>query len=202
MQTLLHGWHSAVQEFSPLDWVIALAVLSSTLAAFARGFIRSLVSLAGLLFGIFVAGIYASALSTLLRQRLRLSNVPHFAAFVLLLAVTYFLITLLGRLLRSATYALGLSFVDRLAGAAFGFVRGVVLLAILAVPAAFYLQHFTGARPSVLLPYLLDAAHGISFVVPRDLADHLPTDLWPREHERAAKRSEENEHQKSRGEYE
>lgn len=178
MQEPLHDWHGMLRALTPLDWLLALTLGYSTLAAFVRGLIRSLVSLAGVLIGLFVASLYSPALTLTLRVWLSSPNIPGVVAFVLLLLGTYIVMALLGRFLRGASHALGLGLLDRLAGAVFGFVRGVALLAALALPLAPYVQDFAWARSSVLLPYLLDAAHGISFVLPRNLADYPARTMW------------------------
>lgn len=178
MQTLLHGTEVALRGMNPLDWVCAITLAISTVTAFMRGLILSLISLAGLLAGVLLAAFYSARVSPYLLRWVGSAAFARIAAFVLILASTYLASALLGRLLRGAFSAVGLGFLDRLAGAAFGFARGVLLLAAVLLPLTPYLQQFTVARSSLLLPYLLPAAHGISFVVPRHLAEHLPKTDW------------------------
>lgn len=179
MQEPLHDWHSTLRALTPLDWGLALTLGYSTLAAFMRGLIRSLVSLAGLLAGLFVANLYGHTLTMHLRAWLGSPNIPGVVAFVLIWLSVYILMALLGSFLRGASHAMGLGLLDRLAGAAFGLLRGIALLAALALPCAPYIQDFAWARSSVFLPYLLDAAHGVSFVLPRNLADHPAATIRP-----------------------
>ncbi len=175
MQTTLHSTQTALSGMNPLDWVIALVLVVSTVTAFMRGLILSVISLVGLLTGVLAAAFYAPRAAPYLLRWSGSAAFARVAAFVLILVAVCLLAALLGRMLRSACHAIGLGFFDRLGGAAFGFARGALLLAALILPFGPYLQHFAAARSSMLLPYLLPATHGISFVMPRHLAEPLPT---------------------------
>lgn len=202
MQTTLHGMHVSLNGMNPLDWAIALTLAISTVTAFMRGLIRSLVSLVGLLAGVVLAAWYAPRAAHSLVQWIASPASAEVAAFVLILAAVYLLAALLGRLLRGAFSAVGLGFLDCLAGAAFGFARGVLLLAAMLLPFAPYLQHFRAVQASLLFPYLLPVAHGISFVVPQDLGQRLPVTDWLHHADRDAERPLQIRSQQGRGEYE
>lgn len=178
----MHGlWQAIDSAFSgmnPLDWIIALTLAISTVTAFLRGFIRSLLALAGMFAGILLATLYAQQLGRYLVRWISPVALAKLCAFIMILAAVYVCAMLLGRVLRGACSAVGLGFFDRLAGAAFGFVRGMLLLAAMLLPLAPYLPQFKVTRTSVLLPYLLPAAHGISFVMPRDVEDRTPASHW------------------------
>jgi membrane protein required for colicin V production len=65
--------------------------------------------------------------------------------------------------------AVGLGFLDRLGGAAFGVVRGLLAgVALMMTIAAFYADSETIAK-SKLTPYFLAGAHAVCFFVPADL---------------------------------
>ena len=177
--------HDAIQHaaiglgrLNPLDWCIALVLAVSTVMAFLRGLIRSLVSLVGILLGVLLAFWYCHALAGWLHRWITESAAAEVAAFALILIGVIALAALIGRLLKGAASAVGLGFLDRLGGACFGFGRAVLLLAALLLPIAPMLQTVPAAQTSVLLPYLLPAAHGISFVVPHDFGKRLSSTGW------------------------
>jgi membrane protein required for colicin V production len=176
--SILHSARAGVSGMNPLDWVIALVLAASTIAAFIRGLIRSLVSLAGAIAGVMAACWYAPKVAAYLARWIRTPALAEIVAFVLILAAVWLIAALIGRLLRGACTAVGLGFLDRLAGAAFGFARAVLLLAAILLPLGPYLPHFEEARGSILLPYLLPATHGISFVMPRDFGKHISDGEW------------------------
>jgi membrane protein required for colicin V production len=178
MDTALHHAQIGLSGMNPLDWIIALTLAISTVTAFMSGLVRSVFSLGGLLLGVLVAAWYAPRVAQYFRGDINPFALARAVAFVLILMAVYVAAALLGRLLRGAFKAVGLGFLDRLGGAAFGFVRGTLLLAALLLPFSGFLQQFRDARTSVLLPYLLQASHGISFVMPRDFGKHLSLGDW------------------------
>jgi membrane protein required for colicin V production len=165
-------------DMNPLDWTIAIILAISTVTAFMRGLIRSLVSLIGLVAGIAIACWYASQGGAWLVRYIRPLALAQIVAFILILAAVYVVAVLIGRLLRGAASAVGLGFFDRLGGAMFGLVRGVLMLAALILPLAPWLPQFSATKRSILLPYLLPAAHGISFVMPRDFGMRVSAQRW------------------------
>ena len=178
MDTALHSARIGLSGMNPLDWVIAITLAISTVTAFMSGLVRSLLSLAGLVLGVVLAAWYAPRLAEYFRGDINPFALATAIAFILILIAVYVAASLIGRLLRGAFKAVGLGFLDRLSGAAFGFVRGTLLLAAVLLPFGSFLQQFGAAHNSVLLPYLLQASHGISFVMPRDFGKHLPLVDW------------------------
>lgn len=168
-----HAAHTTLGGLNALDWALVVLVGVSTAMAFLRGLIRSLVSAFGVLLGIVLAAWYAPALADVLRRWIPEPSLSEIAAFLLILAGTYLTAALLGKVLRGAATAVGLGFFDRLGGAAFGFARAVLVLAAVLIPAGPFLDSVPFARNSVLLPYLQTAAHGVSFVMPRDFGKRL-----------------------------
>lgn len=158
---------------NPMDWVLVLLLASSTVLAFMRGLIRSVLSLAGVVLGILLAAWYAPTMAMWLMRWVPQTAFAEILAFLAILVVSYMAAALLGRVLRSASKAVGLGLLDRMGGAAFGFARAVLLLAVVLVPATPFLTLLPFTRDSVLLPYLRTAAHGVSFVVPQDFGDRL-----------------------------
>ncbi len=161
----------------PVDWALLLLLAFSAITAFMRGLIRSVVSLVGVVLGIVLAAWYTSALGMWLARWIHGILLAEVVAFVSILAATYVVANLLGRVLRGASQAVGLGIFDRLGGAAFGVVRAVVVLAAVLLPLQPFLPRLPYTRNSVLLPYLRSAAVGVSFVVPQDFGNRLAAEL-------------------------
>lgn len=168
------GTHRALfAGLNPLDWLLILLLATSTIMAFMRGLIQSVISLAGIVLGILLAAWYAPMLAVRLLRWIPQPAFAEVAAFVAIVAASYLVAALLGRVLRGACQAIGMGLFDRLGGAAFGFARAVVVLTAILIPATPFLPLLPFARDSVILPYLRTAAHGVSFVVPQDFGDRV-----------------------------
>jgi len=165
-----------------LDWLLVLLLAYSVVRAFLRGFFREAFALGGLILGFLFACWFYQPLALDLKGLITSTPVTELAAFLLILAGTMILASLLGRLLRHTASAIGLGFVDRLLGAAFGLVRGAFLGVTLLLATTAFLPSAPWIENSLLAPYFLRAAHAVSFVMPSDLKQRLLDGLGHLEH--------------------
>jgi membrane protein required for colicin V production len=117
------------------DVVILAVVFLSTLFAFAAGVIREVISLAAWIVGIVAAVAYSSDVATVFSGFDISPAARHVLAFALILIVVLIAGGIVSRLLRGAVHAVGLGFVDRLLGAAFGLARGLAVVMAFALVA-------------------------------------------------------------------
>jgi membrane protein required for colicin V production len=154
---------------NPLDWLLAILLTYSVIRAAMRGFFREAFALGGLVVGFILACWNFRNLALQLRGLVTSPPLSELLAFILILAACMVIATLLGKLLSKTASAVGLGFLDRLGGAAFGLARGALLgIAILLMMTAF-LPASPWVQTSFLAPYFLRANHAVSFVMPYDL---------------------------------
>jgi membrane protein required for colicin V production len=132
-----------------------------------------LFSLAGLIVGIVLAGWEYMRLAGWLSRWILSVPAAQIVAFLAIVIGVMVVASVLAAVVRRTARAVGLGFLDRLLGAGFGLVRGVLLgVAAMLLAAAF----FPGSgwiKNSVLAPYFLSGAHAVSFVVPQHLQDQV-----------------------------
>lgn len=167
-------------NFNPLDWLLVALLAYSAVKAFLQGFFRSVFALSGLVAGLALAGwFYASAAA---HFSFATQPIRQCCAFIAILMITMIVFSIAGKLLHKTASAIGLGFLDRLAGALFGLVRGCLFAtALLAAFTAFLAAatpfgRVTGSdwvRTSVTAPYFLQAARAVSFVLPSDFKQRL-----------------------------
>jgi membrane protein required for colicin V production len=155
---------------NPLDWCLAILLTLSVLRAAMRGFFRECFSLAGLIVGFALACWNYHRVATHLAGLLTSPPLAQLAAFLLILAGIMIVAGLLGSLLRKTFSAIGLGFLDRLAGAAFGLIRGALLGLALLLALTAFLPTAPWLQTSSLAPYFLRADHAVSFVMPSELS--------------------------------
>ncbi len=138
-----------------VDIVIAIFIILSILGGVKSGLIKSILSLAGLIVGILLAGRFYLPLSerlTFIPQE----SIARIVAFALIVILVMVVGGVLGVLLSKAASTLALGWLNRLGGAVFGFLTGALVVA--AVLAAW--TKFFGAgdaiSESILAPILLD----------------------------------------------
>ena len=158
---------------NPLDWMLAALLVYSTIRAAMRGLVRELFALGGLLVGFLLACWYYREVAHFVRGLVNAEALADFCAFLLIVSLVMIAATLAGTLVRRAASAVGLSPLDRLGGAAFGAVRGLVLAMALLLAVTAFLPTAPWVRSSKFSPYLLRGSHAVSFVMPRQLKRQL-----------------------------
>lgn len=116
-----------------LDWVLGGVLLFSLLLGAWRGLVYEVLSVLGWAVSFYVAQWYAPHAATLLPLQSASEPVRYAAAFVLVFIAAVFAAGLLAFLLKKLVEAIGLRPVDRTLGAAFGVLRGVILLLVATV---------------------------------------------------------------------
>jgi membrane protein required for colicin V production len=154
---------------NPLDWLLAILLAYSVIRAVMRGFFQETFALGGLVLGFLFACWFYHPLAIDLKGLITSPQISELAAFLLILAGTMIVASLLGRVLRHTASAIGLGFVDRFLGAIFGLLRGALLGVALLLAVTAFLPSAPWVENSHLAPYFLRAAHAVSFVMPSDL---------------------------------
>jgi len=150
--------------------VVGTSVVTGFLAGFARVGIGFIATVSGVLFGFWFYWIPADWLHKRVTSSVALSSLlgffAVFFAFVILGA-------LIGKLLSKLFKWTGLSWLDRLMGAVFGFARGgLIAVAFVAVLLAFSTKPLPNWMvDSKLLPYAIDASDLCAAVAPRAVKD-------------------------------
>ena len=145
----------------------------SIVLAFLRGIIREIFGLVGTVLGLVVACLELPAFALWLSRWISSPVAAEIAAFLLIALGIMVACTLLGRLVRGAAHTVGLGLLDRLAGAAFGVVRGFLLGVVILMAATAFFPPQLFIAQSRLAPYFLDAAREVSFVVPQDFQTRI-----------------------------
>ena len=155
---------------SVLDWVIVTILIVSTLAAARSGIIVEVFSLGGLLLGLLLACWNYQRLLPWVMSWGMSEPVGKVIAFVVIALGIMILAGILGRIIRWSIRFVGLGWLDHLAGAAFGLVKGAVLVVVMIVALLAFLPRNSLVRNSSLAPAFLAAAHGVAGVSPAELA--------------------------------
>jgi membrane protein required for colicin V production len=158
-----------------LDFVLLAILFFSTVRALRKGFSREVIglaaALAALVLGMWFYGLAGSFLLPWVSSP-RVANLLGFLLIVFGVLLTGALVSaIVSRFLRTV----GLSFFDRLLGAAFGLARGVLIaMALLTAWMAFGPQVDSKTASQSMLhsriaPYILEASHAFVTIAPMEL---------------------------------
>jgi membrane protein required for colicin V production len=168
---LLEGETMRLGDWNGFDWLLISILLISMGVAYRRGLVRSICGLAGFFGGLLLASRYYTLLADWFVRIRMIGLVPtsRIVAYLLIIVLTVILLEVAGLMLQKTLRVVGLGFLDRLLGVAFGFVRGCVIgIAVLLVTTNFAPQSWVVTK-SVVSPYLFAVAHDVSFLVPQYL---------------------------------
>jgi len=137
-----------------LDIVIIVALIIPIFIGLMLGFIKTLLSLAGIIVGVILASNFYRELAGVLTF-ISNHNTANIVAFIIILVGVMLLAILAAILLRVILRAMTLGWVDRVGGAILGFVTGAILIsAILASIVKFFGEGLV--TESLLAGILLD----------------------------------------------
>ena len=157
-----------------LDIVLGAILLASVVGATLNGLTKELLRIASLVVGLLVAMWGYGLLAGYLAQWISNAKIASAAAFALLFIGCLVTGALLARLLAGIWSLAGLGLVDRLLGAAFGALRGLLLAAVLLLAlVAFQPVADTAGvvADSRIAPFVLNLARGAAAVAPEALRD-------------------------------
>lgn len=152
-----------------LDWTILVIMLFSALLAAAQGFFFEIISLAGSILGFLLAAWGYSKFSPWFLQYVKLPAFADLAGFLTIFLSVVLLAGALARIARWMIHEAGLRSVDRVLGAAFGFIRGMVIVTAGVMAITAFAPESGELSGSQLASYFLVAGHGASWLAPADV---------------------------------
>jgi membrane protein required for colicin V production len=156
--------------FNTLDIIFLILTGASILYSLIRGFVREVFSLLALIFG-FIGASYGYAIPAGWLEAWGAHEVAaKIIAFVVLLILFAFIVSWIGKGFSRLVQKMDLSWADRAGGAAFGFLKAMVLIAILLLVLTAFLPPKTHIlSESKVSPAALAVARALLFFVPEDL---------------------------------
>jgi membrane protein required for colicin V production len=151
---------------SGLDWLIAAIVLLSVLLAAAQGFFYELFTLAGVVVGYVAAAWGYTRVASWYAPYVKSAWIADIAGFLTIFIAVALLAGIIGRLARWFFKEAGMRWFDRLLGAAFGLVRGLLVVAVLLLALTSFAPDSKLVAQSSIAPYALVVARAAVWVAP------------------------------------
>jgi|SRR5579863_2784780 len=155
------------------DWFIVIVLVVAVLGGVSQGLFRSICSLAGLVGGLALAAWNYDRLASVLLPFVRIEAVADAIGFIFIALLIMGIFGIIGTLLHKTFRRMGLGCLDRLGGAIFGLLQGVLLvtLAILVAVAFFPEAHWLA---EARLPRLFfGACHLSTNITPTQLGERI-----------------------------
>lgn len=150
-----------------LDIIFLILIGVSVLYSFIRGLVREIFSLLAIILGFFGASHTYPTFASWLEKWMANETLAQILAFAILFVLIAFSLSLLGRVLSRLVKKMDLSWADRLGGGAFGFLKAILLIAIiLLVLTAFLPSRSKLISESRVSPVALSITRQLSYLIP------------------------------------
>jgi len=112
------------------DYVVLLIISLSVIVSVMRGLLREVLAILSWILSFYVAKTYASQILPMMPTNIPTESLRYLAAFLVLFFATLIITSLLSIPLAEIFNKVGLSWLNRLLGAFFGFARGLLIVGI------------------------------------------------------------------------
>jgi len=156
-------------KFSLLDWMILAILVYSIAVSWFKGFVREVLGLITVLLGVLFASWLCREAAGMFKNVVTTENLALFFGFsVIFLAALlagFVIIWLMTRFMKFAK----VEWADRLLGAAFGFIRGWVIGAVILLALTAFDVQTERLKNSELAPYFLPGSRVIAVMTPYEV---------------------------------
>ena len=150
-----------------LDIIFLVLISVSVLYSFIRGLVREIFSFFAIILGFFGASHTYSTFANWLGKWIGNETLAQILGFTILFVLIAFSLGLLGRILSRLVKKMDLSWADRLGGGVFGFLKAILLIAIiLLVLTAFLPSRSKLVSESRVSPVVLAITRQLSYLIP------------------------------------
>jgi membrane protein required for colicin V production len=170
-----------------LDWIVLLILIGSIVISAMRGFVRELMGMAFLIAAFVLGAWFYPAVATPLKDIVKTENIALFLGFTIVFLGTLLVGAAVIWIVRKLIKFAQIQWFDRVLGAAFGFIRGWLIGAIVFLALTSFELQAERVKSSRLAPYFLPGARIIALATPRDLKTRFiegydAVEKWWREH--------------------
>jgi len=155
---------------NPFDMLIIVVLAFCVIRGVFRGLIKELSSIIGVLAGFYAAYSYYASIAALLSRWMTNPAYVNIIGFLILFCVVFFTVSVIGVVIK---YLLNIAFMgwfDRVCGAGFGLIKGVLIVAVLFILfTAFLPKGAAFVKDSVLAPHVAVIAEKMAKIVSKDM---------------------------------
>ena len=163
---------------SPFDILIAVVIGFCLIRGIFRGLVKELSSIVGVMAGFYAAYTYYPYFAKILVKFLAFSAYSDVVSFLLIFCIIFFIISILGVIIK---YLLSISYmgwVDRICGAVFGLTKGLLICFIFFIAFTTFLpKNNTIMKKSLLAPHLSYVPAKMIKIVNKDMKQRFTKNI-------------------------
>jgi membrane protein required for colicin V production len=155
------------------DWIILAFLAVSTATAAFQGFFREAFQLAGLVVGYLLAAWQYHRVAEWFAPYLKSAWIGEIAGFLVIFFAVLLLAGVAGRIARWVMKEAGLTTIDRILGGVLGFLKGVLVVAVVLTAMAAFAPAAKWLAGSELAPYFLVGGRAAVWLAPSELRNRF-----------------------------
>jgi membrane protein required for colicin V production len=153
-----------------LDVIFIVLIGISAIYGLVKGLVKEVISLLAVIIGLILTSRFYEGISPLLRDLGLGEQAAKILSFFILFIIIFIVIVLIGRLIHKFVHAIFLGWLNRLGGAGFGFIRGIVVSSIIIIILTITLSEKASIlTQSKLTPHIMSISKVMLSLVPEDL---------------------------------
>jgi len=154
---------------NPFDIIIIVVLGFCFIRGIFRGLIKEVSSIIGVIGGYYIAYNYYLKIALPLAEWNFNAQYCKIIAFMLIFCIVFTLISLLGVLIKYLFNIAYLGLVDRICGALFGIIRGLLIVSVLLVVLTSFLHNGDIIKNSIISPHLILFSENMAKVIPYEM---------------------------------
>ncbi|MBN1880850.1 MAG: CvpA family protein [Deltaproteobacteria bacterium] len=158
-------------ELNGIDIVIIIVLGASAIYSTVKGFVKDIFSLLAVILGIVAALVFYRMSAQLLEDVIASEEIRNTLSFAVIFLVVAVAVSIAGILVSKLIKSVELTFYDRLAGFAFGLLKGFLIVAVVVVVAISIMPR--AAANSQLVPYVARAVDLVTDILPSEYRDSV-----------------------------
>jgi membrane protein required for colicin V production len=155
---------------NPLDMVVIVVVGYCLIRGLFRGLVKELSSIVGVLGGFYAAYTYYPLLVEPLASWITSTTYNNLLSFLIIFICVFIIISLLGVLIKFIMKVVFLGWLDRVCGAGFGTIKGILITSVLVLALTTFLPKGAGiVKNSLLAPHITLISERLSKIVSKEM---------------------------------
>ena len=158
---------TSISNFNWADYAVIAFILISTLISLVRGFVREAISLCTWIIAFWIAFAFSNIMSVFFEGYIQTQSIRVVVSFVLLFVIVLIFGGVVNFLIGELVNKTGLSGTDRTLGTVFGFMRGILLVALLMLLGMMTsFSHADWWKHSILIPHFKELVQWMQHFLP------------------------------------
>jgi membrane protein required for colicin V production len=155
---------------NPLDMVIIVIMAFCLIRGIFRGLIKEIASIVGVFTGFYAAYTYYGIIAKPLSRWI--SNIPYLniLSFLIIFSAIFIFVSVIGVVIKYLMNIAFMGWMDRICGAGFGIIKGLLIVSVILIPLTTFLPKRTPViKNSLLSPHVTKISEKMVKIVSKDM---------------------------------